>query len=170
MTQTTITMTRFAVLAAAALLAACSAPAPVATGGEETGMSRTAEEQRNLDLVLEMYRNVLIAMDADRVDDYIAGDYIQHSQYAAPGRDGLKDFLRMVRVESPDARQTIHRALVDGNMVAVHVHVERFPGDPGLAVIDLFRIADGKIAEHWDVIQDMPADPVNPLSMFGDGE
>ena len=39
-------------------------------------------------------------------------------------------------------------------------------GDPGLAVVDIFRVADGMIVEHWDVIQDVPAQPVNPNSMF----
>ena len=80
--------------------------------------------------------------------------------------EALKGFLDKVRVESPDARQTIHRAMVDGDMVAVHVHVERFPGDPGLAVVDIFRVANGMIAEHWDVLQEVPANPVNPLPMF----
>lgn len=129
-------------------------------------MSRTAQEQANLDLVLAMYRDVLVAMDSSKVDQYISPDYVQHSSLAEPTVAALKAFLDHVRAESPDAKQTIHRAMVDGNEVAVHVHVERFPGDPGLAVVDWFRVADGRIVEHWDVIQDVPADPVNPLGMF----
>ena len=119
-------------------------------------MARSAEEQRTLDFVLEMYRNVLIAMDSSQVDRYIAPGYIQHSSLAAPGVEHLKAFLDRVRVESPDARQEIKRALVDGDMVAVHTHVVRCPGDLGLAVVDLFRVADGRIVEHWDVVQDVP--------------
>lgn len=129
-------------------------------------MARNAQEEANLALVLEMYHKVLIAMDSRAVDDYIAPDYVQHSSLAEPGVEALKAFLDKVRAESPDARQTIHRTLVDGDMVAVHVHVERFPGDPGLAVVDIFRVADGMIAEHWDVLQEVPANPVNPHSMF----
>ena len=119
-------------------------------------MARSAEEQRTLDFVLEMYRNVLIAMDSSQVDRYIAPGYIQHSSLAPPGVEHLKAFLDRVRVESPDARQEIKRALVDGDMVAVHTHVVRCPGDLGLAVVDLFRVADGRIVEHWDVVQDVP--------------
>jgi len=119
-------------------------------------VARSAEEQRTLDFVLEMYRNVLIAMDSSQVDRYIAPGYIQHSSLAAPGVEHLKAFLDRVRVESPDARQEIKRALVDGDMVAVHTHVVRCPGDLGLAVVDLFRVADGRIVEHWDVVQDVP--------------
>lgn len=130
-------------------------------------MTRTAAEQANLDLVLEMYQQVLIAMDSSRVDDFIAPDYIQHSMLAEPGVQPLKDFLDRVRIESPDATQTIHRTLVDGDMVAVHLHVVRWPpDDPGLAVVDMFRVANGKIAEHWEVIAEVPANPINPLGMF----
>lgn len=129
-------------------------------------MARTAQEEANLRLVIEMYHKVLIAMDSQAVDHYIAPDYVQHSSLAEPGVEALKAFLDKVRAESPDARQTIHRAMVDGDMVAVHVHVERFAGDPGLAVVDIFRVAGGMIAEHWDVLQEVPANPVNPNSMF----
>jgi len=47
-----------------------------------------------------------------------------------------------------------------------HVHVTRHPGDPGLAVVDIFRVAGDMIVEHWDVLMDVPANPVNPLPMF----
>lgn len=129
-------------------------------------MARTAAEHANHDLVIEMYHKVLIAMDSSAVDRYIAPDYIQHSMLAPPGRDALKAFLDHVKVESPDAKQTIHRSFADGDHVIVHTHVERWPGDPGLAVVDIFRCDGGMIVEHWDVLQDVPATPVNPNSMF----
>jgi predicted SnoaL-like aldol condensation-catalyzing enzyme len=129
-------------------------------------MSRTPEECANLDHVLTMYRDVLIAMDPDKVEQYLPPHYVQHSSLAEPGRDALKRFLAQVRADSPDARQTIHRAFVDGDHVIAHVHVERWPGDPGLAAIDIFRCDNGEIVEHWDVVQDVPVAPVNPNSMF----
>ncbi|MEO5599188.1 MAG: ester cyclase [Novosphingobium sp.] len=129
-------------------------------------MSRTADEQANLAFVLEMYDKVLMAMDSSRVDDFISPDYIQHSMLAEPTVQALKDFLDRVRVESPDAVQTIHRTFVDGDHIAVHLHVVRWPGDPGMAIVDMFRLSGGMIAEHWEVIQDVPANPMNPLGMF----
>ncbi len=129
-------------------------------------MARSVQEMANLDLVLRMYREVLVAMDSSAVDRYIAPHYVQHSSLAEPTVAALKAFLDKVRAESPDAQQTIHRSMVDGDQVAVHVHVERWPGDPGLAVVDWFRVEDGMIVEHWDVIQDVPSDPINPLGMF----
>ncbi|MBB4612033.1 nuclear transport factor 2 family protein [Novosphingobium taihuense] len=129
-------------------------------------MARTEAEQANHDLVLEMYHKVLIAMDSSAVDRYIAPGYVQHSSLAEPTVEALKGFLDRVRTESPDATQTIHRSFVDGDHVITHTHVVRWPDDPGLAVVDIFRVEDGLIVEHWDVIQDVPAQPVNPNSMF----
>lgn len=129
-------------------------------------MSRTAQEQANLDLVLAMYRNVLMPMDSARVDDYISPDYIQHSSLAEPTVQALKDFLDFVKVQSPEGTHNLKRAFVDGDHVIVHHHVIRHAGDPGLAVVDIFRVEGGKIVEHWDVLQDVPEAPVNPLPMF----
>ena len=127
---------------------------------------RTHEEETNLALVLEMYEKVLIAMDSAAVDRYIAPDYIQHSGLAEPGTEGLKAWLDHVKVESPDARQTIHRAFADGDHVIVHTHVVRWPGDLGFAVADFFRLEGGRIREHWDVIQAIPEHSPNPNSLF----
>jgi predicted SnoaL-like aldol condensation-catalyzing enzyme len=129
-------------------------------------MARTPEEQANLERVLAMYREVLIPMNPDKVEEYLSPRYIQHSSLAEPGLDALKHWLRHVHEESPNARQTIHRTFADGDHVIVHVHVVRWPGDPGLAVIDIFRCENGRIIEHWDVIQDVPAKPINPNGMF----
>jgi predicted SnoaL-like aldol condensation-catalyzing enzyme len=129
-------------------------------------MGRSALEQANLDRVLIMYQEVLIAMNPDAVDDHLPAHYIQHSALAPPGLDALKQFLAKVRVESPAARQTIHRSMADGDLVMVHVHVERWHGDPGLAVVDIFRCENGEIVEHWDVIQVVPEHGINPNSLF----
>jgi predicted SnoaL-like aldol condensation-catalyzing enzyme len=129
-------------------------------------MSRTQAEQRNLDLVMDMFAAVLQPMDSASVDRFMADDYIQHSPMAAPGRAGLKDFLDHIRRETPLGVHDIKRAFVDGDHVTVHTHVRRWPGDLGLAVIDLYRIDGARIAEHWDVVQPVPADGPNPRPMF----
>ncbi len=129
-------------------------------------MGRTAQEQANHDHVIAMYHNVLMALDSSRVDDYILPSYIQHSSLAEPGVQALKDWLDARRADSPDAVQTIHRSFADGDHVLVHVQVSRWPGDHGFAVVDIFRMEKGMIAEHWDVLQEIPTDPVNSNSMF----
>ena len=129
-------------------------------------MAWTAEEQRNHDLVMAMFEAMLIPLDADRVDEFISPDYIQHSQLAPPGREALKDFLRTIKPQSPDATHSIKRSFVDGDHVIVHYHVQRWPGDPGFAVIDIFRVEDGMIVEHWDVLQDIQPDGPNAAGIF----
>jgi predicted SnoaL-like aldol condensation-catalyzing enzyme len=129
-------------------------------------MPYTPDDEAKLALVRGMYNDVLFALDASRVDDYIAQDYIQHSSLAEPGIEGLKAWLRVASVESPDARQTLHHLFVDGDHVIGHTHVVRWPGDRGAAVMDIYRIEDGRIKEHWDVIQEIPENPVNPTPMF----
>ena len=100
------------------------------------------------------------------VDRYISPHYVQHSSLAEPGVQPLKDFLDFVHERSPDATQTLHRTFVDGDHVVLHYHVKRFPEDPGMAVVDIFRVADGMIVEHWDVIQEVTVGGPNTNSMF----
>lgn len=129
-------------------------------------MTRTLEEERNLKHVIEMFHNVLVPLDSSRVDDYISPDYIQHSQMAAAGLASLKAFLDEKRAENTSAEQNLKRAFVDGDHVILHYHVIRFPSDPGFGVIDIFRLENGLIVEHWDCVQDVPTDSPNPNSMF----
>ena len=129
-------------------------------------MSRTPQEKANLALVLDMFAAVLNPLESSAVDRFISPGYIQHNQMAEPGREGLKRFLDMIRAETPEAVHDIKRAFVDGDHVTVHYHVRRWPGDAGWAVIDIFRVEGGLIAEHWDVMQDVAASGPNPNSPF----
>jgi predicted SnoaL-like aldol condensation-catalyzing enzyme len=129
-------------------------------------MTRTAQEQANHDHVIAMYHTVLMPLDSSRVDDFIRPDYIQHSMLAEPGVQALKDWLDARKLDSPDAVQTIHRSFAEDDHVIVHVHVSRWKGDPGFAVVDMFRLENGMIREHWDVLQAVPEKPINPNGMF----
>ena len=129
-------------------------------------MNHTAGEEANLQLVLGMFEHVLNPMDSGAVDRFISPDYIQHHQSVEPGVASLKAFLEMIRGQTPEAVHDIKRAFVDGDHVTVHYHVRRWPGDTGWAVIDIFRVEDGLIAEHWDVMQDVVEGGPNPNSPF----
>lgn len=132
-------------------------------------MPRTPQEEANAQLILDPFNKVLIPMDKTLVDDFIAEDYLQHSSLAEPGREALKRWLDFVRKETPQATQKIYRILTQDDYVTSHQHVTRWPGDPGFAVMDIFRIEQGKIVEHWDVVQEIADNPVNPNSMFESG-
>lgn len=129
-------------------------------------MSRTPQEEANLKLVLDMFADMLNPMDSSAVDRFISPDYVQHSQLAPPGRAALKSFLNMIRKQTPEAVHDVKRAFVDGDHVVVHYHVRRWPDDRGWVVIDIFRIEDGMIAEHWDVLQNVNGNGPNPNSPF----
>ncbi|MEO5705768.1 MAG: nuclear transport factor 2 family protein [Alteraurantiacibacter sp.] len=129
-------------------------------------MSRTPQEDANLALVMELFAQVLNPMDSGAVDRFVAPDYVQHSQLAPPGREALKAFLDMIKAETPHAVHDVKRAFVDGDHVTVHYNVRRFPGDLGWAVMDIFRVEHGLIAEHWDVMQDVVEGGPNPASPF----
>ena len=129
-------------------------------------MPHTPQEQRNLDHVRGLFHEVLLPLDSSKVDQYIAPGYIQHSQMAEPGRDSLKAFLDFIKGVNPNSTQSMKRVFVDGDHVTMHTHVIRWPDDPGLSVIDIFRLEDGMVVEHWDAVQEVPTDSPNPNSMF----
>jgi predicted SnoaL-like aldol condensation-catalyzing enzyme len=123
-------------------------------------------EEANRRLVAHMYERVLKPLDSARVDEFFARDYVQHNPLAATGAQGLKDFLDWARARAPAAEHRVKRVFVDGDYVIAHVHVIINPGDLGNAVVDIFRIAQGRIAEHWDVAQEVPTKSANTNGMF----
>lgn len=126
----------------------------------------TPQELANRQLVLDVYEHVLKPLDSSRVDEFFAVDYIQHNPMARTGAAGLKAFLDWARSTSPNAEHRVKRVFVDGDHVVAHVHVIINPGERGNAVVDIFRIANGRIAEHWDAAQPVPAESANTNGMF----
>jgi predicted SnoaL-like aldol condensation-catalyzing enzyme len=123
-------------------------------------------EEANRRLVANMYERVLKPLDSSRVDEFFARDYVQHNPLAVSGAQGLKDFLDWARARAPAAEHRVKRMFVDGDYVIAHVHVIINPGDLGNAVVDIFRVAQGRIAEHWDVAQEVPTQSANANGMF----
>jgi predicted SnoaL-like aldol condensation-catalyzing enzyme len=126
----------------------------------------TTQDERHRRLVMDVYEKVLMPLDESRVDEFFRPDYIQHNPMARTGADGLKAFLRWARSVSPSAEHHVKRMFVDGNFVIAHVHVIIQPGELGSAVVDIFRIEDGMIAEHWDVAQQLARQSQNENGMF----
>jgi predicted SnoaL-like aldol condensation-catalyzing enzyme len=120
-------------------------------GGKVT--TRSKQDKANLRLVKRIYEEVLGPIDSGAVDALFDPGYIQHNPNAATGSQGLKEMLDRAKIKYPKAEHRVKRLLVDGDLVAAHVHVIFHPGDAGFAVVDIFRIAHGKIVEHWDVMQ-----------------
>lgn len=98
---------------------------------------------------------------------YASTDFIEHS---ADTKDGTAantvTFLEGLIKDMPQPTWEIVRSIAEGDMVFLHVKVTPAPKAPAIAVAEIFRVRNGKIVEHWDVIQHEPKQPVNPRSMF----
>ena len=85
---------------------------------------------------------------------------------AADGPDGLKRLVTLLKEKFPNSRSEIKRAIAEGDLVVLHVHSVREPGQRGRAIVDIFRLENGKIVEHWDVNQPVPEQAANGNTMF----
>ncbi len=97
---------------------------------------------------------------------YSAPPYTQHNPQVGDGPEAAVAGLTGLLQQLPGWRYDFKRVLVDGDLVAVHSHVTTAPGDRGMAVIDIFRVAGGRFVEHWDVIQPVPEAAANANTMF----
>lgn len=89
-------------------------------------------------------------------EKYVDEGYIQHNPIIADGRENALKWLEPVFAK-PDAEIQVRRVLVDGEYATVQIIGRMGPDDPGSAVINIFRLEDGIITEHWDVTQAMPS-------------
>jgi len=126
----------------------------------------TAQEAANKKMVLEFYDRVLNRKEADAAAEYIGKKYIQHNPMVPDGVEALQAFVRKNKAEFPNSRSEVKRAFAEGDYVILHVHARRSPEDRGVAIVDIFRLENGKIVEHWDVIQPIPEKTANPNGMF----
>jgi predicted SnoaL-like aldol condensation-catalyzing enzyme len=126
----------------------------------------TPQEQANKKAVLEFYDKAINQKDFEAASRYLGGRYTQHNPFAADGPEGLKAFLAFLRDKFPESRSEVKRAFADGDYVILHVLSVREPGSRGRAIVDIFKLEDGKIVEHWDVAQDVPEKAANANGMF----
>jgi predicted SnoaL-like aldol condensation-catalyzing enzyme len=94
--------------------------------------------------------------DTTAADRYIAEDLVQHNPNLPDGRRALVEFIQASREQLPDLHFDLRRTAAEGDLVFAHSLFRPAPGQAGLAVIDVFRIADGIIAEHWDLNEAVP--------------
>ena len=145
-------------IAAALLLALASA------GG--AAAAADAQQEANRKIVLDFYEKGLNQKDADAAIAYMGNRYVQHNPNAADGPEGFRKFIAFLREKFPNSRSEIKRSFVDGDYVILHVHAVREPGTRGSAIVDIFKLENGKIVEHWDVVQPIPENPANSNTMF----
>lgn len=129
--------------------------------------AQTTPEQ-NKKNALEFYE---MAFNQHKLDEavakYVGSEYLQHNPTVADGGKAFIDAFKPFLKENPKSHATVKRVLADGDLVALHVHSQLNEQDRGEAVVDIFRFDNnGKIVEHWDVIQAVPEKTVSGRSMF----
>ena len=123
--------------------------------------------EQNKKIVVDFYEGVFqkhqVKAYADR---YIGDKYIQHNPHVPDGKAPFVDYFIGHFKENPEAKSVIKRAVAEGDLVFLHVHSTQNAQDRGVAIVDIFRVENGKIVEHWDVQQAVPEQAANSNTMF----
>ena len=125
-----------------------------------------SQEEMNKKTVLAFYDAAINRKDFDAASKYLGDKYIQHNPLAKDGPEGLKEFLEFAKQNLADYHTEFKQVFADGNYVIVHCLAKRDANDRGTAVIDIFRLENGKVVEHWDVAQPIPEQSANDNTMF----
>jgi predicted SnoaL-like aldol condensation-catalyzing enzyme len=123
--------------------------------------------ERNKTLVLKAFDTLFNLRDYDAAEHFWSDRYIQHSAHIAPGRAGLFNLIRTLPATLKYENQLI---IAEGTYVIAHGRFSGHGRNAAWVAADIVRIEDGKLAEHWDVLQDEAtrSQSVSGLPMFGD--
>jgi predicted SnoaL-like aldol condensation-catalyzing enzyme len=127
----------------------------------------TRMESENKALVLQAFDTLFNQRDYAAAERFWSLAYLQHSAHIAPGRDGL---FELVRAAPKELRYENALIVADGDYVMLHGRFSGIGGPVNWIVVDILRIENGLLAEHWDVIQDEATRETSKsgLPMFGD--
>jgi predicted SnoaL-like aldol condensation-catalyzing enzyme len=124
--------------------------------------------EANKSVTVAFYKQALLEGDVENAFRAYAGPtYRQHNPLIEDGMEGVRKFIAWIMANHPDAHGEIKRVFADGDYVILHSHWHGLSDNPrGEAVVDIFRLENGKMVEHWDVIQPIPETVANNNTMF----
>ncbi|WP_288243857.1 ester cyclase [uncultured Chryseobacterium sp.] len=119
----------------------------------------------NKKLVIDFYQKIFGDHDFTNIDRYMLSTYIQHNPHVADGAEAFEKAVRIWLKDAPKKKVDVQRIAAENDLVFLHTK-NRLPDGKLQSVIDIFRIENKKITEHWDVQEIVPDQSANSHPMF----
>lgn len=151
------------------------APVVVTMLSTSNSGARSAEHYAEVEHASMGTKDVILAFEKMAFDErkpkeamerYAAPDFVDHNPNVPGNRASVIEHLAKLDWSTGGPQRTVQHLVVDGDIAMVHHRLVRKPGDPAIAAVDIFRVKNGKLVEHWDVLQPVPQESVNPRPMF----
>jgi predicted SnoaL-like aldol condensation-catalyzing enzyme len=127
----------------------------------------TAQAASSKQVVMDFFDLAFVQRKpADAARDLMGPTYTQHNPDVPDGKDAFVGAIGGMFQQFPDFSSSVKRVIAEDDVVVIHHHVKMTKEDRGSSVVDIFRVGDGKIVEHWDIIQPVPETPANDNTMF----
>ena len=121
----------------------------------------------NKQVVRDFYETAFLKKQpAKAMKEFVGSKYIQHNPHVPNGPEPFISYFTQYYKDNPHASTEIKRMIAEGDLVVVHAHSKSNAKDLGYAAIDIFRLENGKIVEHWDAVQKVLETSANSNTMF----
>ena len=131
-----------------------------------TGRDMNHDLETNKNNAIAFYRTAYLGDPAKAVELFVGAEYIQHNPLVGDGRAAFVEYFNEMARDYPDKSIEFVRAVAEGDLVALHTH-QTWPGNEEYVTMDFFRFGEsGKIVEHWDSMQEVPAESKNDNPMY----
>lgn len=124
-----------------------------------------SKEQANKEIVIEAYQRTFGDLDVAAIDEFFSKDFKQHNPTIADGPEGVKALVRMLSSQGVSKQKIEFRHIIsEGDVVILHSRYEMAGAE--WRFIDIYRVENGRLAEHWDAMMQMPEARANTNSVF----